>query len=324
MRRISIGIDTSNYKTSAAAVDTEGNILCNLQQYLSVKKGERGLRQSVALFQHVNNLPGLFTQLFEALRSAGEYTVDCIAVSEKPRPAEGSYMPCFQAGLSAAKCIAAALDVPCFFFSHQEGHIEAARFGTGLQNSKRFLSFHFSGGTSEGLLISETDDGRLEISIEGGSKDIAFGQVLDRIGVALGLDFPCGQALDEIALRLQKEGGISPKENLLPVIKCKDGFINLSGIETCCQRMTGTVETERLVFMLFDRLARAVSDMTGQLSEKTGTKDILFAGGVSASVYIRNELKKVQPSLNLCFGEPGLCTDNAAGIALLGGKAIWH
>ena len=57
MRRISIGIDTSNYKTSVAAVDTEGNILCNLQQYLSVKKGERGLRQSVALFQHVNNLP---------------------------------------------------------------------------------------------------------------------------------------------------------------------------------------------------------------------------------------------------------------------------
>ncbi len=324
MRRISIGIDTSNYKTSVAAVDTEGNILCNLQQYLSVKKGERGLRQSVALFQHVNNLPDLLAQLFETLRAAGEYTVDCIAVSEKPRTVEGSYMPCFQAGLSAAKSLAAALDVPCFFFSHQEGHIEAARFGTNLQNAPRFLSFHFSGGTSEGLLVSETDDGRFEISIEGGSKDLAFGQVLDRIGVALGMAFPCGQALDEIALKLQKEGGISPKENLLPVIKCKDGFINLSGIETCCQRLAETVEKERLAAMLFARLARAISEMTGQLSEKLGTEDVLFAGGVSASGYIRNELKKALPSLNLCFGDPVMCTDNAAGTALLGGKAIWR
>ena len=103
MRRISIGIDTSNYKTSVATVDIEENILCNLQRISERKKRARGLRQSVALFQHVNNLPDLLTQLFETLRAGGEYTVDCIAVSEKPRTVEGSYMPCFQAGLSAKK-----------------------------------------------------------------------------------------------------------------------------------------------------------------------------------------------------------------------------
>ena len=50
-----LGIDTSNYKTSVAIVSCGGGIICNLQQYLSVKKGERGLRQSDALFQHVMN-----------------------------------------------------------------------------------------------------------------------------------------------------------------------------------------------------------------------------------------------------------------------------
>ena len=73
------------------------------------------------------------------------------------------------------------------------------------------------------------------ISIIGGSRDIAFGQVLDRVGVKLGMEFPCGEEMDKIASRLT---GSEPfvSENILPPIKCNDGFINLSGIETCCQR----------------------------------------------------------------------------------------
>ena len=123
MRRLSLGIDTSNYKTSVALTDQSGEILSNLQQYLTVKKGERGLRQSTALFQHVQNLPVLMKETFDALeklRCEEETEIACVSVSEKPRPAEGSYMPCFLAGLSTAKSIAAALGVPCYTFSHQE------------------------------------------------------------------------------------------------------------------------------------------------------------------------------------------------------------
>jgi hypothetical protein len=73
-----LGIDTSNYKTSVAMVDTEGNIICNYQEFLDVKKGERGLRQSNALFQHVMKLPELLEKAAEAL-SAEQIMVEKVS-----------------------------------------------------------------------------------------------------------------------------------------------------------------------------------------------------------------------------------------------------
>lgn len=324
MRRLSLGIDTSNYKTSVALTDQSGEILSNLQQYLTVKKGERGLRQSTALFQHVQNLPVLMKDTFDALeklRYEEETEIACVSVSEKPRPAEGSYMPCFLAGLSTAKSIAAALGVPCYTFSHQEGHIEAARWRSPLADAERFISFHFSGGTSEALLVN--DDG---ISIVGGSKDLAFGQVLDRVGVALGMEFPCGQALDEIAaavLTADAQADGSVKGNILPKIKCENGFINLSGIETRCQRSLTEIEPEILIPMLFQRISEAICEMSLYLAKTYKTDKILFAGGVSASSMIRKQLERRLSKMQVHFGEPALCTDNAAGVALLGGKKQW-
>lgn len=323
MLKLSLGIDTSNYKTSVALVSREGHIICNLQKYLDVKKGERGLRQSVALFQHVNNLPELTGQAFENLRK-GEvpFQIECISVSDRPRPVEGSYMPCFLAGLSAARTLSEALGVPCHTFSHQEGHIEAVRHGSELAEAQRFLSFHFSGGTTEALLAEEDKkSGGLSVKIVGGSKDLAFGQVLDRVGVAMGMDFPCGQAMDEIA---QRAGGTPEKDNLLPKIKCEDGYINLSGIETKCQRLLPETDEAALISMVFTRMGQAVADMCSQLAKAHHTRDILLAGGVSASRFIRSYLTEALPAYRLCFGDPCLSADNAAGIALLGGKRQWR
>lgn len=312
MNSASLGIDTSNYKTSVAIVDMAGEVICDFQQYLEVKKGERGLRQSVALFQHVNNLPALFERAFSVLPQ--DTKIDCISVSSKPRPVEGSYMPVFNAGVSAARTLAAALSVPCFTFSHQEGHIEAVRHHSTLAQSERFLSFHFSGGTTEGLFV----DGET-IRTVGGSKDLSIGQVLDRVGVAMGMVFPCGQEMDELVLQ-----NPPPSENILPKIKCQDGYINLSGIETRCQRTISAVKNTDLIAMLFQRLKESIVQMSLQLSEKYSVSDILFAGGVSASQYIRNHLADELDHLNICFGSPRLSTDNAVGTAFLGGKKLWR
>ena len=93
-----LGIDTSNYTTSLAAVDENG-VLFNLKAPLPVKEGECGLRQSDALFAHTKNLPALFERARPWL---ADKQVLAVGVSEKPRNAEGSYMPCFLAGVSAA------------------------------------------------------------------------------------------------------------------------------------------------------------------------------------------------------------------------------
>lgn len=312
-----LGIDTSNYKTSVALVDKDGQILCNIQQYLEVKKGERGLRQSAALFQHVNNLPNLMEQAFEKLPKDAE--IAGVSYSAKPRPVEGSYMPVFNAGASAARSIAAALKVPVFSFSHQEGHIEAVKYYSEMKDCERFISFHFSGGTTEALLV---EDGQIEII--GGSKDLAFGQVIDRTGVAMGLDFPCGEEMDKKACAAPKALTGDKKNNLLPKIKCPDGYINLSGLETKCQRTVGQVSDEELIVMLFNRISEGIADVTRQLAVKYDIKDILFAGGVSSSAYIRKKLSAELKELHICFGEPALSTDNAVGTAILGGYQVWR
>lgn len=170
---LSMGIDTSNYKTSLAVVDADGQVLFNYQEFLDVKQGERGLRQSEAFFQHVQKLPDAIEKALSD-KEVRE-NIGAISVSARPRPVVGSYMPVFTAGQGYARALAAAFCLPLQEFSHQEGHIEAIRHYSPLKDTAPLICFHFSGGTTEALLLNE--DGKLEIV--GGSKDIAYGQVLD-------------------------------------------------------------------------------------------------------------------------------------------------
>ncbi len=110
-----IGIDTSNYTTSLAILDESGALLANLKRPLPVKPGERGLRQSDALFNHTVNIPYLMNEAKKYLDDAEPLAV---GVSTRPRNVQGSYMPCFLAGVSAAESIATFLRVPLYSFSH--------------------------------------------------------------------------------------------------------------------------------------------------------------------------------------------------------------
>ncbi|HKM29121.1 MAG TPA: hypothetical protein VJY37_05500 [Anaerovoracaceae bacterium] len=315
--KLSLGIDTSNYKTSVAVVDSDGNIIKNYQQFLEVKKGERGLRQSTALFQHITNLPGIMDKVLadEQIRRR----IECVSVSDKPRPCEGSYMPVFNSGVSTARIMASTLGVPLYTFSHQEGHIEAIRYYSKMKDKTKLICFHFSGGTTEALLVDNKN-----IEIIGGTKDISYGQVLDRIGVALGMEFPCGQEMDIMACK----SSIPANAKLFTPVKVKDCYVNLSGVETQGQRGVGTVLSEELIISLFNVLAKSIVTMVEQIYEKYQISDFLFAGGVSSSEYFRKYIKNalgasLGDKCSLEFGKPELSTDNAVGVALLGGKNIW-
>ncbi|MBR4024548.1 MAG: O-sialoglycoprotein endopeptidase [Firmicutes bacterium] len=304
MSDLFLGIDTSNYRTSAAIVDEKGEILFNHRELLEVPQGERGLRQSVAFFNHVQRLP-------EVMEKAMAYRdrIRAVAVSDRPRPREGSYMPCFTAGSSCAREVASALGVPLYMTSHQEGHIEAVRYYSDLRSEEDVIFFHFSGGTTEAVFRNE---------IVGGTLDIALGQVLDRVGVRLGLAFPSGEIMDAIALRTaEASSGLKP-------IKVKDCYMNLSGIETQSMRkaeeLMGAGEpADMLIKELFDKLGRSILDMTMQLIDKYGNRPVIFAGGVSSSEYIRKYLSGELPDdVRYVFGEPELSGDNAVGVALIG------
>ena len=139
-----LGIDTSNYTTSAALFD--GERMMQVKKLLPAKEGERGIRQSDAVFHHTKQYPALLEELFYGV--SGELCA--CGASTRPTTVEGSYMPCFLVGEGAARAVASSLHIPLFTFSHQQGHIAAALFSAGKTElfSERFLAFHVSGGTT--------------------------------------------------------------------------------------------------------------------------------------------------------------------------------
>lgn len=317
-----LGIDTSNYKTSLAVTDRTGLIIKDARVLLAVKKGERGLRQSEAFFQHVENFPHLINQIFgESMKDQ----IAAVAVSDKPRPIEGSYMPCFKAGLSFAQSIASILEVPIYCFSHQEGHIEAVKAYSTLKTEERLLAWHLSGGTCELLKV----EGKA-IEIIGGSKDISFGQVLDRLGVLCGLKFPCGEEMDHYVCDLRNIDMVN-RSNRLTTIKLDGLYFNLSGIETQGARLLQSekdgispIEWE-LITEIFDRVADCIITTTQRAADATGIKHVIFAGGVSSSKYISEKIMNFfnHTDIKIDFGNQELASDNAVGVALLGGKNLW-
>lgn len=300
---IYLGFDTSNYTTSVASCGDAEN---NVRSLLDVKKGERGLRQSDALFQHIKKLPELFGELSGRLDMSA---VGAVGVSEKPRRVEGSYMPVFLAGHGFAKVCADALGVPLYTFSHQEGHIMAGIYSCGDLSllEKEFISVHLSGGTCE-ILLSKYENGHFESEIIGGTKDISAGQLIDRVGVCMGLSFPAGKELEGLAKKADKILG-------LPV-NSKDGYINFSGIETKTLSLVGREENALLSKSLFCAISRALSEALNYLSKKYSAGKILIVGGVASNSIIRENLCR-EVDAEVLFASAEYSTDNAYGIALL-------
>ena len=310
MENCFIGFDTSNYTTSVAVVDSDDRVIANLKQPLAVADGDHGLRQSDAVFQHVKNLPILSERLAPILAGRAPLAV---GVSEKPRDRDGSYMPCFLAGVAAASNAATVSGLPLYRFSHQSGHLMAA-----IVSSRRFdlldrpfYAYHVSGGTTELLAVSRTENG-FDSEIVGGTRDLNAGQAIDRIGVALGVPFPAGPGLEKLALSYT---GKIPRKK--PAVK--DGYVNLSGLENLAldlYRKTG--DPALVAAFVFAHLSDAILQMTEEVTAKFGARDLLCAGGVMSSAILRRAISERFPA---SFAEPALSADNAVGIAALAARA---
>lgn len=318
MNSLYLGIDTSNYKTSAAVVDEEGNTIAEKSVLLDVPEGKRGLRQSEAFFMHSNRLPGYLHEILGMIdigRLAG------VGVSDRPRRVEGSYMPCFMAGLNAALLIGESRRLPVFRFSHQEGHAAAVLEGRWPDSSEDTVFFHLSGGTTETLLC-RPDAAGYKMRIVGGTLDISIGQLFDRFGVASGFQFPAGRYLDDLAYGYLEAAGFDTDKadfsGIMPSIKIKDGYFNLSGAETRLMRSVSSEEadTARTAAELFAVIADLLHREASYLCNKYGTDRAVMAGGAASSRTIRKLLScKRDPAPE--FGDPELSGDNAVGIARL-------
>lgn len=301
-----LGIDTSNYTTSAALFDGAA-VLKNRKLPLPVAQGEKGLRQSDAVFHHTRQLPELLAALLPGRR------LSAIGVSVTPRAAEGSYMPCFLVGRGHARVLGAALGAPVWEYSHQQGHIAAALYSAGRLEllHEKFIAFHVSGGTTEAVLVTPGGAAGPRTQLLAQSLDLKAGQLIDRVGVALGLEFPCGPALDRLAQRAPRLKGIRPST--------RGADVSLSGVENqCMARLRQGQPPEMVARFCVQSVLEALRAMGTALLAEQGALPVLFSGGVSGNSLLREELGQ---DLNGIFAAPEFSSDNGAGAAVLAGLA---
>lgn len=294
-----LGFDTSNYTTSVAVYD--GVEIKQAKKVLCVKSGEKGLRQSDAVFQHTVNMPSL-------LNSLEINNIDAVGVSTRPRNIEGSYMPCFLVGVNTANAVSKAAGVPMYETSHQVGHILASLYSVNRLDliNERFIAFHLSGGTTEALLVKPDESEIISAEIIAQSLDLKAGQAVDRTGVMLGLDFPCGKQLDLLSRECEQKFKIKPS---MKGLDC-----SLSGVENKARTMleNGASKQETAKFTL-TYISQTICEMLRRIKREYGELPVVFSGGVASNSLLR---QYVNNEFNAYFAQSEFSLDNAAGCAV--------
>lgn len=304
---LTLGIDTSNYATSLAVFDTNaGEVVCDCKKFLPVKAGQLGLRQSDALFHHTAALPDLLAELGT---KADLTQIGAVGVSAKPRPVEGSYMPCFLAGVNAAAAFALGKGIPLIHTTHQQGHIAAALFATGERElfEQENLVFHVSGGTTDLLLCQ----GAERITPLGTSQDLYAGQAVDRLGVKLGYPFPAGVYVSGQAAQCT--------EKVHPKVSVKGVSCSLSGLENQYTKLLAEGKDPAYVckYCLIC-VAETLTRMARAALEDHPGLPVVFAGGVMSSDLIRTYVSTRVPGARFVPGK--FASDNAIGVSILAAR----
>ena len=302
-----LGLDTSAYTTSLALVDRDEKLILDNRLPLPVKKGSLGMRQSEAVFSHIKNLPCLWQNEPEILK-AGSLTA--IASSARPRPVAGSYMPVFKVSEAFGLFLAQTMGLNYLSSSHQEGHIFAGLWSAGLQ-AGCYLVIHLSGGTTEIVSTAEKSPGCLNLNLLGESADLNAGQFIDRLGLAMGLDFPAGPQLEKLA-----ESGGQDAIRLPVAVRGKQ--ISFSGPASQAERLIDQgCRREDLARAIEVCIADSLTAAVNHLSRQTDCDYIVLAvGGVMANRFIRKRLQKNLAGRDLFFASPEYASDNAVGLAV--------
>lgn len=311
MNKYCMGIDTSAYTTSIAIINQDSEVIVDKRIVLNVKKGKLGLRQQEAVFQHINNLPQIISY---AEKYVDLKKIKTVSASTKPRNIENSYMPVFKAGEGYAITISKILGIEFKRFSHQEGHIASGILNSEMNDDEPFLVLHISGGTTELLYVKNTKY-NYDIKIIGGTKDISAGQLIDRIGVKAGLEFPSGKAMEY----LSRNGNCLSCS--LP-ISCSGNWTNFSGAETYFKKIidSKTYNINDIAKSVFYVIGCSLANIIVNSLSDLSVSNILIIGGVAANLYIRDIIrnKLMYKNIKIYYPQVKYCTDNAVGIAYLG------
>lgn len=318
-----LGLETSCDETAAAvvrrAVDGQVEVLSSVvASQIAQHAPFGGVVPEIAARAHVESIDLIAAR---ALAEAGLGYADLSGVAATAGPGlVGGVM----VGLSFGKAVALARGLPLVAVNHLEGHAVSARLAADLPYP--FLLLLVSGGHCQLLVV----DGVGACRRLGSTIDDAAGEAFDKIAKTLGLPYPGGPALEQVA-----QGG-DPTHFPLPraLLGRKDCDFSFSGLKTAAARLAEglTTDAERR-----DLAASVQAAIARQLAERSGRAMALYAreqegrnlrfvvaGGVAANRTVRQKLTDVAAERGFSFTAPPLryCTDNAAMIALAGAERL--
>jgi N6-L-threonylcarbamoyladenine synthase len=321
-----LGIETSCDETAAAVVrvgvDGRAEVLSSIvASQIAVHAAYGGVVPEIAARGHVEIIDSVILQAM-AEAGVGFPALDGVAATAGPGLVGGVMV-----GLSAAKAVAMARGLPLMAVNHLEGHAVSARLAADVPYP--FLLLLVSGGHCQLLAV----DGIGACTRLGSTIDDAAGEAFDKIGATLGLPYPGGPALEQLAV------GGDPAHFPLPraLLGRRDCDFSFSGLKTAAARVAETqVRTDQdrrdlaasvqaaIARQLTERSVRAMRDYVEQPRGAHHDRLFVVAGGVAANGAVRASLEAAAAENGFAFAAPPLkyCTDNAAMIALAGAERL--
>lgn len=304
-----LAIETSCDETSVAVVENGERMLSNIVAS-QIKSHMRfgGVVPEIASRHHVEQI----TQCIEeAMEEASVSYTDLSAVAVTYGP---GLVGALLIGVNAAKALAYAHDLPLIAVNHMAGHIYANRLIQPLVFP--LLALVVSGGHTE-LVYMEKDG---DFKIIGETRDDAAGEAYDKIGRVLGLPYPGGKRIDEMAHQ-GKDSYHFPRAMLkednydFSFSGLKSAFINL--VHNAAQK-NEEVDKNDLAASFQASVIEVLVKKTMRAAKELGVKQLILAGGVAANQGLREELittmKQELPDVELLIPPLSLCGDNAAMI----------
>ena len=300
-----LGIESSCDETSVSVVKNGREILSNvINTQIAIHTLYGGVVPEIASRNHIENITPV---TMEAIKQSGisMQDIDAICVTYGP-----GLVGALLVGLAYGKALSFALNKPLVGVNHIQGHI-AANYLTYGELKPPFLCMMMSGGNTQIVHVKDYTD----FEVLGRTRDDAIGEAFDKIARVIGLGYPGGPKVDDLA----KQGENNIK---LPKTHFDNLDFSFSGIKTAIINLNHQNPDINKADLCKSFEATCTDVLIENIKiaiKQTGLKTVCLAGGVSANSYIRDEFLKLQEDgIKIYMPDLKLCTDNAAMIASAG------
>jgi N6-L-threonylcarbamoyladenine synthase len=308
---LTLGIETSCDETGVALYDTQAGLLAQaLHSQVAMHERYGGVVPELASRDHIRRVLPLTR---EVLRQSGRKMteIDAIAYTQGPGLAGALLV-----GASVASALAYALRKPSIGVHHLEGHLLSPLLSQDPPQFP-FVGLLVSGGHTQLMRV----DGVGQYTLLGESVDDAAGEAFDKSAKLLGLGYPGGPAIAQLA-----EQGRAGRFGLpRPMLRSGDLDFSFSGLKTAvatriAKGLAGDQDRADLACEVQAAIVEVLVSKSIAALEACQLERLVIAGGVSANRHLRSELERARARrpFRLYCPELALCTDNGAMIALAG------